>query len=92
MAIKKDEIEEEFKEAPEEMENEEMGEGSKLIEGKTISLVLPLRDFPEFKKLKEAETITFVVKKISNSVIHLETPKTKKEIERESEGSYRVRE
>lgn len=107
----KDEIEEEFKEAPEEMEEEkEIRPKEEKIEGEPKKVEIPselrlaIEKFPELKKIKidelyEAE-ISLRVKEINEdqAVFEIknfrlgEKKKTPEEIEKDSEGSYKVRE
>lgn len=115
MVINRDEIEEEFKEAPEEMENVENREKEirlkeEKIEGepKRVEIISELRlaieKFPEIKNIKVDELynaeVSLRVKEINEdqAVFEIknfrlgEKKKTPKEIEKDSEGSYKVRE
>lgn len=112
MAIKKDEIEEEFKEAPEEMENEEKEIRLKeeKIEGEPKKVEIPselrlsIEKFPELKNIKVDELYTaevsLRVKEVNEDQVVFEIKnfrlgnkkKTSEEIEKDSEGSYKIRE
>lgn len=107
----KDEIEEEFKEAPEEMEEEkEIRPKEEKIEGEPKKVEIPselrlaIEKFPELKDVKVDEIYNaeanLRVKEVAEDYVIFEIKsfnlkskkKTLKEIERDSEGSYKIRE
>lgn len=106
----KDEIEEEFKEAPEEMENEEIEPNEEKIEEKPKKIEIPselrlsIENFPEVKNIKVNELykaeVSLRVKEINEDQAVFEIKnfrlsskkKTPEEVEKDSEGSYKVRE
>lgn len=107
----KDEIEEEFKEAPEEMEEGEEKEirpKEEKIKGEPkpeipSELRLPIEKFPEIKNIKVDELynaeVSLRVKEVNEDQMVFEVKnfelksrkKTPKEIEKDSEGSYKIR-